>query len=239
MQLAIIETEPNGAAWLASRLVAEGFVSRLFVTARQAMDEGALRGAHAAILDIGPQFEHPCAAVQALRSYKFDKPLIVLSGSGGWKDRVDALDAGADDFLVKPVRAEEVAARLRAVLRRAAGRSGDVITAGPFALDLKARLAFRDGVLLDLTRHELRLLRMLMLFPDRVYSNQEIRDQLYPQPGERSFNAVEVCIARLRRKVGHGHIRTIRGVGYRFDPSEAETGPGLPADDARAWTPVI
>jgi len=228
MRLVLIEKEANAAAWLAERLGQEGFRPRLASLehpslAHPSLGEGQL-SSDAAVLDMGGSAHGACDIVRALRRRGIDQPLLVLSGNGNWKDRVDSLDAGADDYLVKPIRAEEVAARLRALIRRGVARAGDRIAAGPFEMDVKAGAAWLDGRLLDLTRDEFRLLRLFMTEPDRAHSHDAMREGLYVMGEEPSCNAIEVRIARLRRKIGRDRIRTIRGMGYRFAPGD------MPAD---------
>ncbi len=143
---------------------------------------------------------------------------MILSPIGNWRDKVDCLNCGADDFLFKPIRGEEVTARLRAVIRRFAGRSTDRMRAGDIELDLKARSAWIGGDPLDLTRNEFRLLRLFVMRSERFLSGEELLGQLYARKQDRSTNSVEVQIARLRRKIGKGRIQTLRGVGYRLVP---------------------
>jgi two-component system OmpR family response regulator len=219
VRLTLIEADADGAGWLAPRLSGDGFrVAR--VPLSQQFQALAGEAPDAALLDMGSTRLAASAIVRGLRDRGLDRPLLVVSGSGDWRDRVASLDAGADDFLVKPVRAEEVAARLRAVIRRAVGHCCERIRAGDVELDLRARAAWLEGEALDLTRDEFRLLRLLALNPGGIHSNDDIRDALYPQGEARSGNAVEVRIARLRRKIGRGRIRTVRGLGYRLEGVE-------------------
>jgi len=217
LRLVLIEKEANAAAWLADRLGREGFRPRLAALAQSPLGECHL-SSDAAVLDMGGSTQGACEIVRALRRRGVDQPLLVLSGNGNWKDRVESLDAGADDYLVKPIRAEEVAARLRAMIRRTSGRAGDRIVTGPFEMDVRACAAWLDGALLDLTRDEFRLLRLFMENPDRAHSHDAIRDALYELGDDPSCNAIEVRVARLRRKIGRDRIRTLRRLGYRFAP---------------------
>lgn len=249
MKLLLIEAEPNACVWLTERIAGEGFIPYVSGSAAVALCKATTATTIATVLDMGASATTAHQTVRYLRNGGLEGPLIVISGSGNWRDRVDSLDAGADDYVVKPVRVEEVGARLRAILRRTAGSGRNLITAGPIELDLKSRTAWLEGVPLELTRNDYRLLRLLMLNPSKVYSNQEISDLFYPQGEKRSSNAVEVRIARLRRKIGHKRIRTIRGVGYRFISGKcggtlngaklANTISQMASESMEAWTPAI
>lgn len=154
--------------------------------------------------------------VRELRSRGHEQPVLMLTARGDWQQKVDGLNAGADDYVVKPVRPEELIARLHALLRRVAGQAGSRIVAGPLVIDPQARTALLDGFALELTQIEFRLLHLFALRAGHVLSHAEIQDHLYLSAQSRSANAVEVHIARLRRKIGHEAIRTIRGLGYRL-----------------------
>ena len=216
MRVILLEAEAGAASWLAERLAEQGF--KACQAALRCPQPGSETfSGDAAIIDMGASLQPVCDIVRGLRERGLDRPLLVVSGNGNWRDRVDSLDAGADDYLVKPIRAEEVAARLRAVIRRAIGPCcGERIRAGLFEVDIKARSAWLAGDPLDLTRDEFRLLRLFTMNPGRIHSNEAIRLALYPDGEARSGNAVEVRIARLRRKLGHDRIRTVRGLGYRL-----------------------
>ena len=193
-----------------------GFIPKRASSFQYALREGWLDEAAVILFDAGLTEGQAAAAVRSLRSARTDQPLIVLSACGNWQEKVECLDAGADDYLQKPVRSEEIAARLRVIIRRCAGSSTDQVISGDLILDLKARCAWRQGQCLDLTRSEFRLLRLFMLTPGRTVSAREIWNELHPAKEGYSTNAVEVQVARLRQKVGRDRIRTIRGTGYRM-----------------------
>lgn len=226
MNLLLIESDRNSTGWLAERLPEWGFVPRRASSTQHALSSGLASQAVAMIIDMGPAGLPGCELIRPLRAAGHNQPLMLLSPHGGWRDKVDCLDAGADDYLIKPVRAEEVAARLRVILRRCAGSAEDCVRAGALELNLKARTASVGGQPLDLTRNEYRLLRILMLQANQIIPPEQIREQLYPGMAARSLNAVEVHVARLRRKVGEDHIRTVRGVGYMLDCGEGATVTG-------------
>ena len=216
MQLLLIEMDQASSGWLAERLSKLSFVPRLAQSPEQALSDGLTRGITAIVVDIGHDRADANSTVDMLRKAGLCQPLMIVAAHGDWQDKVNCLDAGADEYLVKPVRSEEIAARLRAIIRRCAGNPTDRIVIGDLDLDLKAKCAWRAGECLDLTHNEFRLLRIFLLNPEKTMSHAEIRERLYPGGDRRSANAIEVQIARLRRKVGQNRILTVRGLGYRF-----------------------
>jgi len=217
MRLLLIEHDRTFGGWLAERLSASGFGVIRNDSAEQALRDGFMERATAVIIDVGPSGLEGPALIRPIREAGHEQPVLILSARAGWREKVESLDAGADDYLIKPVRPEEVAARLRAVIRREAGSCNDRIALGEIELDLKGMNAWLAGQLLELTRNEFRLLRLFLLREGRVLAHHEIRDHLYANARDRSLNAVEVHVARLRRKIGRDKIRTIRRVGYRLD----------------------
>ena len=203
------------------------------------MRRGLVSSAVAAILDFGPNDRNCPQAVRALRAAGIHQPLLVLAGSDGWQAKVENLDAGADDYLCKPVRSEEVAARLRALIRRTNGNSSSGMRVGDIELDIQARCAWRNGMCLELTKSEFRLLQLFILYPDKTMTQREIQEYLQPDIVGHSPNAVEVLIARLRRKVGKDRIRTYRGQGYRLIRGDEPQDPPAPRGACKAGTDVL
>jgi len=221
VQVLVIDANSDSADLLAARLKPHGFAIRRVAAPR---DAGSCDGYAVVLADCDGFAATPAALVEALRGSGLRQPLAVLSSSADWRERIEALDAGCDDFIVKPIRSEEVAARLRALVRRASGSASDQIVSGDLRLDLRLRCAWRGTRCLDLTRSEFRLLSMLMRQPDHVLDYVSIGQAIHPDKSSPSQNAIEVLVARLRRKVGHDRIRTIRGIGYRFDQAPPATG---------------
>jgi two-component system OmpR family response regulator len=143
-------------------------------------------------------------------------PVLMLTARDRWSDKVAGIDAGADDYVAKPFHIEEVLARLRALIRRAAGHASSEITSGKLVLDTKASKATIDGTALKLTSHEFRLLSYLMHHMDEVISRTELVEHLYDQDFDRDSNTIEVFVGRLRKKMGVDIIETVRGMGYRI-----------------------
>ena len=148
-------------------------------------------------------------------------PVLILTARDRWRDKVDGFDAGADDYLAKPFYMEELLARLRALLRRAAGHASAEITCGPLSLDTRTARVTVNGEAVKLTSLEYRLLGYLMHHQDRVISRTELTEHLYDQDFDRDSNTIEVFVGRLRKKIGNDRIETVRGLGYRLIDPEA------------------
>jgi two-component system OmpR family response regulator len=175
----------------------------------------------AVVLDIGlPQMDG-ISVVERWRRDGRKMPVLMLTARDRWSDKVAGIDAGADDYVAKPFHIEEVMARLRALIRRAAGHASSELTCGQLRLDTKASKANLDGVPLKLTSHEFRLLAYLMHHMGEVVSRTELVEHLYDQDFDRDSNTIEVFVGRLRKKMGIDMIETVRGMGYRMRVPEA------------------
>ena len=148
-------------------------------------------------------------------------PVLILTARDRWSEKVQGFDAGADDYVTKPFHMEEVLARLRALLRRAAGHATSEISCGPVLLDTRSSRVVVDGSAVRLTSHEYRLLAYLMHHQGRVVSRTELVEHLYDQDFDRDSNTIEVFVGRLRKKLGVEIIQTVRGLGYIAAPPEA------------------
>jgi two-component system OmpR family response regulator len=158
--------------------------------------------------------------LEAWRSAGRVMPVLILTARDRWSDKVQGFDAGADDYVAKPFHMEEVLARLRALVRRAAGHATNEIVCGPVRLDAKAGRVVVDGSPIKLTSHEYRLLAYLLHHAGRVISRSEIIEHLYDQDFDRDSNTIEVFVGRLRKKLGVDVIQTVRGLGYVASPPE-------------------
>ncbi|ALO46781.1 response regulator transcription factor [Pseudohongiella spirulinae] len=174
----------------------------------------------AAIIDLGLPEVDGISIIRKLREAGQQYPVLILTARGDWQDKVAGLDAGADDYVVKPYRIEEIQARLNALMRRAAGFASPVINAGPVSLDTAAKRVCVGEREVDLTAFEYRTLEYLMLHPDQVISKTELTEHLYAQDYDRDSNVLEVFIRRLRQKLDPDQtlqpIETVRGQGYRI-----------------------
>ncbi|MCX7324588.1 MAG: response regulator transcription factor [Hyphomicrobiales bacterium] len=168
----------------------------------------------AVVLDLGLPMVDGVTVLQQWRRAGKTMPVLILTARDRWSDKVAAFDAGADDYVVKPFHVEELLARLRALLRRAAGHATSEITCGPVRVDTRASRVLVDGTPVKLTSHEYRLLAYLMHHQGRVVSRGELVEHLYDQDFDRDSNTIEVFVGRLRKKLGVEVIQTIRGLGY-------------------------
>jgi len=168
----------------------------------------------AIVLDLGLPMVDGVTVLQQWRQAGKTMPVLILTARDRWSDKVAAFDAGADDYVVKPFHVEELLARLRALLRRAAGHATSEIACGPVRVDTRASRVLVDGQPVKLTSHEYRLLAYLMHHQGRVVSRGELVEHLYDQDFDRDSNTIEVFVGRLRKKLGVDVIQTIRGLGY-------------------------
>lgn len=169
----------------------------------------------AILLDLGLPGADGLSLLRRWRDAGVQTPVLVITARGSWSERVLGIDHGADDYLPKPFRLEEVLARVRALIRRAHGHAQPELRAGRVTLDPRRSSVALDGRVVTLTSHEYRTLAYLMLAAGRVVSRSELTEHIYAQDCDRDSNTVEVFIARLRRKLGADAILTVRGLGYR------------------------
>jgi two-component system, OmpR family, response regulator len=217
MRIMLIEDDGEVSRRLVDRLSALGFVVEHAASAEAAFDWPDAKAFSALIVDVGLPGMNGLEFVRQWRQLGHDTPILILSARGSWQEKVDGLNTGADDYVVKPTRPEEIAARLHAMVRRSVGQSGSRLTAGKIELDPGAKAAWCAGEPLKLTQMEFRLLRHFVIRAGHILSQTEILDHLYPMARERDLNTVEVHIGRLRRKIGRDAITTIRGLGYRLE----------------------
>jgi two-component system response regulator TctD len=170
------------------------------------------------ILDLTLPGQDGLAVLRDMRSRRLSTPVLVLTARSAVDERIGALDLGADDYLIKPFDYGELEARARALLRRSAGRSDNLLRVGPLVIDRGGRVATIDDRPLNLTRRELTVLEILAARPDRIVPKEDLVEQLFNFDQEPSPNAVEQFVARLRRKLADApiEIRTLRGLGYQL-----------------------
>jgi two-component system, OmpR family, response regulator len=225
MRILLVEDDARLADGVAAALAAAGFVVEQSGNGEDAWFRGDTENWSAVILDLGLPGMDGLAVLRRWREAGQRFPVLILTARGDWHERVEGIDAGADDYLPKPFRMEELLARLRALVRRAAGGASAVLRVGGLALDTRRMQVSRDGVPVHLSPAEYRLVAYLMQHAGRVVPQLELTEQLYAQDFERESNAVEVLVGRVRRKLGAGLIQTRRGFGYVIEP-DADT----PAD---------
>jgi DNA-binding response OmpR family regulator len=214
MRLLLVEDDPLIARDVRDALENGGYLVDCESSGQEAWFKGDTEDYAAVILDLGLPGMDGLSVLKRWRENDRRFPVLILTARGNWTERVEGIDAGADDYLVKPFRMEELLARLRAIIRRAAGLSSAVINAGTLRFDTRNKTVAVNGVPKSLTPMEYRCLHYLALHGNRVVSQMELTEQLYAQDFERESNSVEVLIGRLRKKLGADIIKTKRGFGY-------------------------
>ena len=225
MRILLLEDETPLRENLTDRLRSEGFV----VDAVGDGVEGAYFAVEypldLAIVDLGLPGKSGLDVVKELRRAEKRYPVLILTARDHWQDKVEALDSGADDYLTKPFRTEELIARVHALLRRAGGHATSELRFGPLAINLSSRKVSLGDQPLDLTRFEYKLLEYFVLHPDQVLSKMQLNEHLYEDDADPESNVIEVILGRLRKKLDPDGdwkpIQTLRGQGYRFSPGGA------------------
>lgn len=214
MRVLLAEDDGRIAANVAAALELAGFAVDRQSDGEEIWFRGDTESYDAVVLDLGLPVIDGLTILKRWRRAGRTMPVLILTGRGNWDERVEGIDAGADDYLTKPFRVEELVARLRALIRRAAGNPSPIFTAGDITLDTRQMRVSRAGQPLALTPQEYRLVAYLMHHRGRVVDQAELTEHLYLQDFERDSNAVEVLVARVRRKLGPDVIETRRGFGY-------------------------
>lgn len=214
MRILVVEDDPRLSRQLAEAINGAGYLAIVSHDGEDALHRASTEAVSAIILDIGLPTLDGLSVLRRLRRDNNRTPVLLLTARSTWTERVDGIDAGADDYVTKPFHIEEVLARLRAVIRRSAGLASSLIEHGDLVLDERqSRVALR-GVTLPLTKLEYRLLAYLMRNRGRLVAQAELIDHIYGDDAERDLNAIEALVVRLRKKVGAGTIETRRGFGY-------------------------
>lgn len=220
MRLLVVEDEPHIREQICTQLKSAGYVSDACGDGNEAVFLGTEHPYDLAIIDLGlPGFDG-LEVVKKLRADGQKYPILILTARGNWQDKVEGLEAGADDYVVKPFQNEELLARINALLRRAAGHASPSLDYGPLVINTAAKTVSRDGVKLELTSFEYNTLEYLALNAGKLVSKTELTEHLYDQDFDRDSNVIEVFIGRLRKKIDPNSdlkpIDTVRGQGYRF-----------------------
>lgn len=220
MRLLIIEDEAALRQQVVERLSAEGYTVDASGDGREGLFLASEYPQDLAVVDLGLPGMPGLEIIRTLRSEGRTLPILILTARGKWEEKVTGLEAGADDYLVKPFHMEELLARIKALLRRAGGNGQETLQFGPLTLDSGSQQVSLNGSALELTAFEYRLLNYLVRHRDKVVSKSELADYLYPHDDDRDSNVLEVLIGRLRRKLDPDGrlkpIETLRGRGYRF-----------------------
>lgn len=220
MRLLLIEDDPVLRLGLKRQLEADGYRVDQAADGEDGLFQAREYPLDLAIVDLGLPKVNGLTVVQTLRAEGRTLPILILTARGSWQDKVQGLEAGADDYLVKPFEYPELAARVKALLRRSLKATSDVLKLGALSIDFSAQSARLGEVVLELTTFEYRVLEYLVRERTRVVSKQELSDYLYPHDEDRDSNVLEVLVGRLRRKLDPqgllAPIETLRGRGYRF-----------------------
>ena len=216
MRVLVVEDEASLAKQLIAALLRAGYAVDHAGDGERADLMGQDERYDAVVLDLGLPKVDGLTLLRRWREAGEAMPVLVLTARGSWHEKVLGIDSGADDYMAKPFRMEELLARLRALIRRSSGQVNPELRCGPLVLDPRSGKVTLDGAEVKLTSHEFRVLSYLMHHSHRLVSQGELTEHIYSQSFERDSNTVEVFIARLRRKLGASFIETVRGLGYRM-----------------------
>ncbi|TCV82902.1 response regulator transcription factor [Sulfurirhabdus autotrophica] len=225
MRVLIIEDEKNLREQLQQQLQTDGYTVDSSGDGKDGLYIASEYPIDAAIIDLGLPGLSGLEIIRQLRQQGKTLPILILTARGRWQDKVEGLEAGADDYLVKPFQMEELQARVKALLRRATGTTDNILRCGTVTLDLTSQTVTSHNTPIQLTTFEYRLLEYLMMQRGKVVPKSELADYLYPHDEDRDSNVLEVLVGRLRRKLNPegdlAPIETLRGRGYRFTLCDA------------------
>ncbi len=223
MRLLVVEDDPDLNRQLVSALEDASYVVDKAFDGEEGLFLGESEPYDAIVLDLGLPEIDGVTVLERWRRAGLTFPVLILTARDRWSEKVAGFDAGADDYLTKPFHTEELLARLRALVRRAAGHVTSTIEIGNMSIDTRGARVFLDGAPVKLTSHEFRLLSYMSHHANRVISRSELTEHIYDQDFDRDSNTIEVFIGRLRKKIGTDRITTVRGLGYRLvDPASAD-----------------
>ncbi len=221
MRILIIEDEETLLEQLGTRLNDEGYVVDLAPDGREGLYMGREYEIDLAIIDLGLPEISGISVIKQLRENKKQFPILVLTARGRWQDKVEGLEAGADDYMVKPFHIEELIARVKVLLRRSAGIANPVFTLGTLCINTTTQQVTNNNKVIELTAFEYKVFEYLLFNPAKVISKTELTEHIYDQDFERDSNVIEVFIGRLRKKLDPRNrlnpIETLRGRGYRIN----------------------
>jgi len=223
MRVLVVEDDADLARQLKDGLAAAGYAVDVAGDGEDGHFLGDTEPYDAVILDLGLPVMDGLSVLKRWRDDDRTMPVLILTARDRWREKVEGIDAGADDYVTKPFQIEEVLARVRALIRRAAGHASSELACGPVTVDTRSGRVLVDGQPVRLTAQEFKVLSYLMHHVDKVVSRTELTEHIYDQDFDRDSNTIEVFIGRLRRKLGADIIHTERGLGYRV---------GAPGDGA-------
>ncbi|HCN70185.1 MAG: DNA-binding response regulator [Pusillimonas sp.] len=221
MRLLVVEDDPALVRQLEQALCIAGYAVDVANDGQDAHFKGETESYDAVVLDLGLPLLDGLTVLRKWRAAGRSMPVLLLTARDGWDEKVNGIDAGADDYLTKPFHMEELLARIRALIRRNGKHASAQWQCGPIVLDTRSARAFADGVPLSLTAHEYRVLAMLMQHAGEVVSRSSLIEHIYAQDFDRDSNTIDVFIGRLRKKLPSNTIETVRGLGYRLHEGQA------------------
>ena len=224
MRILLVEDEATLAAQVHASLADAGYAVDTAADGIDGCHLGATEPYDAVVLDLGLPGLDGLSVLRRWRAAQVNVPVLILTARDSWTDKVEGIDAGADDYLAKPFRMEELLARIRALIRRAHGMPAPELACGPLRLNPRTGVATVDGAAVVLTAHEFKVLDYLMHHPGAIVSKATLTGHIYAQDFDRDSNTIEVFVGRLRRKLGVDVIETVRGLGYRLRPPPAPAG---------------
>ena len=216
MRILVVEDEPTLRDQLVQAIAAAGHTVEAASDGAQAHYLGEVEDFDAVVLDLGLPVLDGLSVLRRWRAAGRTMPVLILTARSSWQEKVAGMDAGADDYLAKPFHMEELLARLRALLRRLGEHTSAQWQCGAILLDTRQARVLVDGLPLQLTSHEFKLLSLLMQRKGEVLSRTELSEHIYPHDSDRDSNTIEVFVGRLRKKLPAGSIETVRGLGYRL-----------------------
>lgn len=222
MRILVVEDDPNIAEQLSAALKGAGYVTDTAYDGEEGHFLGDTEPYDAVILDLGLPKKDGLSVLKEWRAGGRMMPVLILTARDHWNEKVEGIDAGADDYVAKPFEMPEVLARLRALMRRAAGHATTELSCGDLVLDTKGARVTLAGEPIKLTSLEYRLLAYLLMHRGRIVSRTELVEHLYDQDFDRDSNTVEVFVGRLRKKIDKGYIQTRRGLGYVVEDMPAD-----------------
>jgi len=220
MRILIAEDETQLCEQIKGALTSEGHAIDKVHDGEEALFLGSTEPYDMIILDLGLPKRDGISVLKEWRRLGITIPVLILTARDGWSDRVDGLDAGADDYMVKPFHMPELAARVRAILRRKAGVTDPVFKKGDIEFDTRTGQVLSNGFIVDLTSQEVAVLSYLVHNPGRLITRTELSEHIYGYDGDRDSNTIAVFVTRLRKKLGTDLIKTVRGRGYAIEENQ-------------------
>ncbi|PCI42881.1 MAG: DNA-binding response regulator [Alphaproteobacteria bacterium] len=222
MRLLLVEDDPDLSRQMKTILEGDGYAVDVSADGEDGHFLGETESYDAIVLDLGLPIMDGISVLTKWRQAGILTPVLILTARDGWSEKVAGLDAGADDYVTKPFKIEEVLARVRALIRRSAGQASPELHCGTVTLNTNSSKVTVDGTPIRLTAQEYKLLAYLMHHPEKIISRTELTEHIYDQDFDRDSNTIEVFVTRVRKKLGVNIINTIRGLGYQLVESKEQ-----------------